>query len=86
MPEDAKIFGECYELYEKYRTILMKTDDQWKQLTADISAFAERNDWENNPLTKRLGFALLDVFSDMYRDGKRPEMPDYLGRSDLDGY
>lgn len=83
MPEDAKIFGECYELYEKYRSALIETDEQWMALAVDVKDFAERNDWRNNPLTKRLALSLLDILNDLYRDGKRPVIPDYFGRSDL---
>lgn len=83
MPEDAKIFGECYELYEKYRPVLIETDEQWAALAEDVRQFAERNDWRNNPLANRLALSLLDTFNDMYRDGKKPVMPDYFGRSDL---
>lgn len=83
MPEDAKIFGECYEIYEKYRSVLIETDEQWTELAEDVRQFAERNDWRNNPLANRLALSLLDTFNDMYRDGKKPVMPDYFGRSDL---
>lgn len=83
MPEDAKIFGECYELYEKYRSVLIETDEQWTALAVDVRDFAERNDWRNNPLANRLALSLLDTFNDMYRNGRKPAIPDYFGRSDL---
>lgn len=83
MPEDGKIFGECYDLYEKHRYELIETDAQWEALASDVQAFAERNGWRENPLANRLALALLDIFSDLYRDGKQPVIPDYFGRSDL---
>lgn len=83
MPEDAKIFGECYELYEKHRSVLIETDEQWTALVLDVRDFAERNDWRNNPLANRLALSLLDTFNDLYRNGKKPAIPDYFGRSDL---
>jgi hypothetical protein len=35
------------------------------------------------PLGFRLLEAVLETFSDMYRDGKKPEMQNYFGRTDL---
>ena len=84
MPEeDAKIFSEAFEIYNKYRWTEMKTPEQWEALTNEVGAFADRHQWRTNQLTKRIGHMLLDIFSDMYRNGRKPSIPDYFGRDDL---
>lgn len=83
MPEeDTRIFGEAYEIYNKWRWKKLDESD-WIHFAEDLGSFSARNDWQNNPLTKRLTDALFDVFGDMYRNGATPAMPDYFGRSDL---
>ena len=83
MPEtDEKIFGEAYELYNKYRWRILK-DEDFLNLSNDIAALAARYDFQRNPLANRLSLMLFDVFNDLYKDGRVPAMPDYFGRSDL---
>ena len=83
MPEtDEKIFGEAYELYNKYRWRILK-DEDFLDLSNDIAALAARYDFQRNPLANRLSLMLFDVFNDLYKDGRVPAMPDYFGRSDL---
>ncbi len=83
MPEtDEKIFGEAYELYNKYRWRILK-DENFLDLSNDIAALAARYDFQRNPLANRLSLMLFDVFNDLYKDGRVPAMPDYFGRSDL---
>lgn len=83
MPEtDEKIFGEAYELYNKYRWRILK-DEDFLDLSNDIAALAARYDFQRNPLANRLSLMLFDVFNDLYKDGRIPAMPDYFGRSDL---
>ena len=83
MPEtDAKIFGEAYDMYTRYRWRILKEED-FLSLSNDIADFGERNGWQHNPLTDRLVMMLFDVFNDLYKDGRGPALPGYLGRSDL---
>lgn len=83
MPEtDEKIFGDAYEIYNKYRWRILKEED-FLQLSNDISALAQKYDWQHNPLADRLAQMLFDVFNDFYKDGRVPAVPDYFGRSDL---
>ena len=83
MPEnDARIFGEAYEIYNKWRCKVMKPDD-FIDLNIELAEFAERNNFKENPLARRLAGALFDIFNDLYSGGKVPAMPDYFGRSDL---
>jgi len=83
MPEtDEKIFGDAYEIYNKYRWRILKEED-FLQLSNDISALAQKYDWQHNPLADRTAQMLIDVFNDFYKDGRVPAVPDYFGRSDL---
>ena len=83
MPEeDAKIFGEAYEIYNKGRWKVISREE-FTDLNIELAQFAERNNYRENPLAKRLAMALFDIFDDMYRDGKVPAIPDYFGRSDF---
>ena len=83
MPEkDEKIFGEAYELYNRFRWRVLK-DEDFIELTNEIAALAEKYDWQNNPLAYRITSMLFDVFNDLYKDGRVPAVPDYFGRSDL---
>jgi len=83
MPEeDNRIFGEVYEIYNKYRWKIL-TEDDFHQLTAEIAAFAEAHKFQENPLADRMALMLIDTFNDMYSGGKVPHVPDYFGRSDL---
>lgn len=84
MPEeDARIFSDAYELYEKYRYTEMRTDEQWAAFVNEVRSFAERHAWRENKLAERLGLSLIDTLNDLYADGKKPAFPDYFGRSDL---
>ena len=83
MPEtDERIFGDAYEIYNKYRWRILKEED-FLQLSNDISALAQKYDWQHNPLADRMAQMLFDVFNDFYKDGRVPAVPDYFGRSDL---
>ena len=83
MPEtDAKIFGEAYELYNRFRWRVLK-DEDFIELSNAIAALAEKYDWQHNSLAYRIASMLFDVFNDLYKDGRVPAVPDYFGRSDL---
>ena len=82
MPEeDAKIWGDVYALYEKWRSVLITDLSQWLQITNDFHEIVVR--YNGNPLALRLANGAMEAFDDMYRNGKQPVMPDYIGRGDL---
>ena len=82
MPEeDAKVFGEAYGLYEKWRGILIETPEQWIQVTNEFHEFVVRNG--TSRLALRLAVGIMDTLDDLYKGGQRPPMADYLGRGDL---
>lgn len=82
MPEeDGKVFGEAYELYEKWRSVLIETPEQWIQVTNEMHAFVCRH--EASRLALRLAIGIMDTLDDLYKGGQRPPVADYLGRGDL---
>ena len=82
MPEeDAKTFGEAYQLYEKWRSVRIETEAQWIQITQEFHDFVVRNG--SSGLALRLATSIMDHFDDLYLHGKKPEIRDYIGRGDL---
>ena len=82
MPEeDAKIFGEAYEIWQQWRSVLITELSQWEQLTADFEGLAVRH--PESRLALRLAIGMMDSFDDLYKDGRKPAVADYIGREDL---
>ena len=50
-------------------------------MTNEIHGFYARH--EGNALALRLSVGIWEALEDLYRGGKVPAMPDYIGRSDL---
>ena len=83
--EDAKIFSEAFQIYNKYRWTEMKKE-QWDAFTTEVRDFAWKYQPKSNVLATQMAFMLLDVFNELYKNGQKPPIPDYFGRSDLDGH
>lgn len=81
--QDRTVISDFFNIYEKYRYTQMKTDQDWENFGFEVRDCAIKHNWMTNPLAMRLAFCVLDVLSDLYRDGKVPPIPDYFGRSDL---
>ena len=82
MPEeDARIFQEAYQLYDKWRGVQIRTCEQWIQVTLDMQKLCL--DHPGNRLAMRLAIGLMDTIDDLYHDGAVPAVPDYIGRVDL---
>ena len=79
--EDAKIFQEAYQLYDKWRGVQIRTGEQWIQVTNEMQQLCL--DHPGNRLAMRLAIGLMDTIDDLYHDGAVPAFPDYFGRSDL---
>ena len=80
--EEKKILAEAFQLYEKYRSIEMKAED-WVNFSDELAFYEAKWNWKENPLAKHIGAAIIEALGEMYRDGKKPDIPDYFGRSDL---
>jgi hypothetical protein len=82
MPEeDGKIFGEAYQLYDKWRGTRIERPEQWLHLTEELHGFVCRH--PESRLALRLAIGLMDTIDDLYHDGQAPAVPDYIGRADL---
>lgn len=80
--EDRQILTEAFKLYDTYRSRELKGED-FKRLSGDIAALAERHDYKNNPLALHAALMIFDTFNDLYKGGKVPQIPDYFGRNDM---
>ncbi len=80
--EDARIFTEAFELYNRFRWRTLE-DEDFVRLSRELSEFAAKHDFQNNSLAFRISMMIFDVFNDLYGNGKVPVIPDYFGRSDL---
>ena len=79
--EDKRIIGEAVRIYDKWRGIVLTELDQWCSLTNEFWEFGCRH--ADSRLALHLSVAFMSVFDDLYHDGKKPEVPDYFGRSDM---
>lgn len=79
--EDAKIFQEAYQLYDKWRGVQIRTGEQWIQVTNEMKKLCL--DHPGNRLAMRLAIGLMDTIDDLYHDGAVPAVPDYIGKGDL---
>ena len=83
MPEeDTQVFSEIWNIYNEYRGKKMEPED-FVALSQKVAAIAELHRWKENPLACRLAEAILFTFDDLYGGGKTPEIPDYIGRTDI---
>lgn len=84
MPEsDGKTFQDFFNIYQKYRSLIIMYDEEWEALISELSACAVLHNYENNPLTWYLYEAIIKTFDEMYRNGKQPALASFLGRDDL---
>lgn len=86
MPEeDARIFSDYFTIWKKYRGMKM-TEADWEAYGREVSACANRHQFDRNPLAFRMGCAMMDAMGELYMDGKSPAIAGFFERADLDGY
>lgn len=81
--QEEKAFRAVYEFYEKWRSIIIETDEQWAAFGAELGVLAAQIDAAHNPLGYHLADAMIETFNDMYRDGMLPVPANYFGRDDI---
>lgn len=81
--EENKVFNDFYQIYAKWRGHEMVTDDDWVNFTKELVACAELHKWRTCPLAQRMMDMVLDVMNDLYRNGQKPVIVDFIGREDL---
>jgi len=81
--KETKSFQIVFGFYEKWRSVVIETDEQWNEFAKDIGAMGVLLDIDHNPLGWHLMNAVLATFSDLYKDGMKPMPANYFGRDDL---
>ena len=57
--------------------------DQWQDFARDVEQLGRDLDIDHNRLGWHLMNAILDTFSDLYRNGMKPVPASYFGRDDI---
>ena len=78
--QEKNDFRVIYNFYDRWRSTIIETDDQWCDFALDIAKTSEE-------LSRPFGWHLLDAvintINDLYRNGAKPDAVGYLGRADL---
>lgn len=81
--KENEAFRLSYGFYEKWRSVIIETDEQWEQFAKELCQLAVDMDSDHCPLAQHLFYAVSDTFSDLYRNGMKPVQANYFGRDDL---
>ena len=79
MEENA--FRVVYAFCRKWRETVIETQEQWEQFSKEVGEIVRIN--PNNPLMFKMLTAVLDYFTDLYKDGMKPMPAGYFGRDDI---
>ena len=77
--KERQAFALAYHFYEKWRAVIIE-GGQWDDFAKDVEQLGRDLDIEHNRLGWHLMCAVLDTFSDLYRNGMKPLPADYFGR------
>lgn len=80
---EEKAFSITRDFYQKWREVIIETDDQWKAFAEDVGRMGRILDIDHNQLGWNLMYAVVETFNHLYKDGKKPLPADYFGRDDL---
>ena len=78
---EEKALRTACEFYQKWREIVIETEEQWIAWAQDLTA--SFRPVYGCPLGHRLMEAIFETFSDLYKNGMKPLPADYFGRDDL---
>ena len=81
--EEGKVISDFLRIYDKYRGHEMVTDEDWINLAKEVTACAELHKWRECPLALHMMNMVMDTMNDLYKDGKKPVIADFIGRGDL---
>ena len=79
--KEKEAFRRVFDFYDKWRSVVIETEEQWTELAADVGAMAP--EFEKCPLAFHLVNAALEALNDLYRGGMKPVPAGYFGRDDL---
>lgn len=80
--KERQAFALAYNFYEKWRAVIIE-GDQWQDFATDVEQLGRDLDIDHNRLGWHLMGAVLDTFSDLYRNGMKPVPANYFGRDDI---
>ena len=80
---EMKAFRMAIKVYSKWRETVIETDEQWRELAADVGLYVAATDVDYNPLAGHLITAILETINDLYKGGMKPMPAGYFGRDDL---
>lgn len=80
---EMKAFRMAIKVYSKWRETVIETDEQWRELAADVGLYVAATDVDHNPLAGHLLVAILETINDLYKGGMKPMPAGYFGRDDL---
>ena len=81
--KEENAFRLVYEFYKKWRETVIETEEQWTKFSGSVGALGVLLDVDHNPLGWHLMNAVLDTFTDLYKNGRKPMPAGYFGRDDL---
>lgn len=79
--KEKEAFRRIFDFYEKWRSVIIETDEQWGELAGDVGRLG--TEFAHNPLGFNLMTAALDTLNTLYRGGAKPVPEGYFGRDDL---
>ena len=79
---EERAFRLVYAFFSEWRETVIETDEQWSQLAKEVGDMVRISN--GNPLMFKLLTAVLDYFTDLYKDGMKPVPAGYFGRDDLE--
>ena len=78
---EERAFRMVYAFFSEWREQIIETDEQWQALAEEIGEMVRIS--QDNPLMFKLLTAVLDYFTELYKDGRKPMPAGYFGRDDL---
>lgn len=78
---EQKAFRIIVDFYNKWRSTIIETEEQWDELAADVGRIGEMSG--SCPLLFHLLTAALETLNELYKDGRKPVPANYFGRDDL---
>ena len=78
---EERAFKRIYQFYEKWRSQVIETEEQWAALPEEVGQIGAESD--GCPLLFNLMTAALDTLNTLYQNGMKPMPANYFGRDDL---
>ena len=81
--KEQAAFRIALTFYDRWRSETLETESQWQAFADDVGWLAEEMETDHCVLARHLFYAVLDIISELYKGGKKPEPAGYFGRDDL---